>query len=466
MTRETEPDEKKTETDTTGSGQRRLDSDPFIGATLADRFVIEGTIGTGGMSVVYKAKQLNVDRYVAIKTLLLRVDTKPVFRERFRREIESLCALSHPNIVTVYDCIIGEDDQPYIIMDYLRGRSLEKLLSDEGPLALPRFVQIFNQVLSALGHAHERGVIHRDIKPGNIVLMDDEMDFVKVVDFGLARIGRDERKLTNSGELWGSPPYMSPEQCAGESGDHRSDIYSMGCVMFELLMGVDPFASDNIIALVHKHLNDEPPTFSSVNPRTDIPPALEQVVMRALCKNPDDRFQSAGEMRRALLDCLDDPVARLAIDGSSSRAVDNQKSAVMDIVDHRGQWLLAAITVLLMVTAVVGFSGAFRGDQPLIRGSEQDRQDVSSVPAPVLPVESPPVSTPVSTPLQGVPAVEEKPPSPAVQKPRANSKIRSRTGARAAAPPAVKSSPTSAGSTPGTAKKDPWSELRRLKEGH
>ncbi|MCA9805032.1 MAG: serine/threonine protein kinase [Cyanobacteria bacterium HKST-UBA02] len=461
MTGEPEPDEKETRTDSTGSGRRRLDSDPFIGATLADRFVIEGTIGTGGMSVVYKAKQLNVDRYVAIKTLKLRVDTKPVFRERFRREIESLCALSHPNIVTVYDCIIGEDDQPYIIMDYLRGRSLEKLLHDEGPLALPRFVQIFSQVLSALGHAHERGVIHRDIKPGNIVLMDDEMDFVKVVDFGLARIGRDERKLTNSGELWGSPPYMSPEQCAGESGDHRSDIYSMGCVMFELLMGVDPFASDNIIALVHKHLNDAPPAFASINPRTDIPPALEQVVMRALCKNPDERFQSAGEMRKALLDCLDDPVARLAIDGASSRTV------VTDMVDHRGQWLLAAITVLLIVVAVVGFSGAFRAEQTLTRSPEPESQDVSTAPATVLPVESPPVSTPVSKTVETQPVVETKPPVQTVQKNRSHTtggKTRSR--ARTAESSAVRATSVPAESSSSSAKKDPWSELRRLKKDH
>lgn len=459
MTGETEPDGKETRTDSNGSGQRRLDSDPFIGATLADRFVIEGTIGTGGMSVVYKAKQLNVDRYVAIKTLKLRVDTKPVFRERFRREIESLCALSHPNIVTVYDCIIGEDDQPYIIMDYLRGRSLEKLLHDEGPLALPRFVQIFSQVLSALGHAHERGVIHRDIKPGNIVLMDDEMDFVKVVDFGLARIGRDERKLTNSGELWGSPPYMSPEQCAGESGDHRSDIYSMGCVMFELLMGVDPFASDNIVALVHKHLNEEPPAFSSINPRGDLPPALEQVVMRALCKIPDDRFQSAAEMRRALLDCLDDPVARLAIDGANSRTV------VTDIVDHRGQWLLAAITVLLIVVAVVGFSGAFRGEQALTRSHEPESQDVSTAPAPVLPVESPPVSTPVEKTVETKPVVETKPPVQSVQKSKSHT-TGARSKARTAESSAVRATSVPAESSSSSAKKDPWSELRRLKKDH
>ncbi|MBZ0189507.1 MAG: serine/threonine protein kinase, partial [Candidatus Obscuribacterales bacterium] len=157
---------------TTGSG-RQLDADPFIGASLDGRFIIEEILGTGGMSVVYKARQLVVDRYVAIKTLKLRVDTKPIFRERFKLEVKSLCALSHPHIVTVYDCIIGQDDQPYIVMDYLRGRSLEKLLRDQGALPMKQFERIFAQVLSALDHAHKKGIIHRDIKPGNIVLVDD-----------------------------------------------------------------------------------------------------------------------------------------------------------------------------------------------------------------------------------------------------------------------------------------------------
>lgn len=276
--------------------------DPLVGTTLGDRFYIEEVLGSGGMSVVYKAKQLAVNRHVAIKTIRVQLDSKPVYRERFEREISSLCALSHPNVVTVYDCIIGEDGQPYVVMDYLRGRSLETLIEADGPLPVDRFARISMQVCSAMDHAHKRGIIHRDLKPGNIVLMDDEMDFVKVVDFGLAKLSEDNRKLTQSGELWGSPPYMSPEQCMGESGDERSDIYALGCVMYEMLTGKDPFwYATTIFELIQRHVNTVPASFSEVNPAAVVPYAVESVIFQAMEKNPVSRFNSALELRDALM---------------------------------------------------------------------------------------------------------------------------------------------------------------------
>ncbi|MBX3135939.1 serine/threonine protein kinase, partial [Candidatus Obscuribacterales bacterium] len=276
--------------------------DPLVGTNLGDRFYIEEVLGSGGMSVVYKAKQLAVNRHVAIKTIRVQLDAKPVYRERFEREISSLCALSHPNVVTVYDCIIGEDGQPYVVMDYLRGRSLETLIEADGPLPVDRFARISMQVCSAMDHAHKRGIIHRDLKPGNIVLMDDEMDFVKVVDFGLAKLSEDNRKLTQSGELWGSPPYMSPEQCMGESGDERSDIYALGCVMYEMLTGKDPFwYATTIFELIQRHVNTVPASFAEVNPAAVVPYAVESVIFQAMEKNPVSRFNSALELRDALM---------------------------------------------------------------------------------------------------------------------------------------------------------------------
>jgi serine/threonine protein kinase len=277
--------------------------DPLVGTNLGDRFFIEEVLGSGGMSVVYKAKQLAVNRHVAIKTIRVQLDSKPVYRERFEREISSLCALSHPNVVTVYDCIIGTDGQPYVVMDYLRGRSLETLIETEGPLPLDRFARISMQVCSAMDHAHKRGIIHRDLKPGNIVLMDDEMDFVKVVDFGLAKLSEDNRKLTQSGELWGSPPYMSPEQCMGESGDERSDIYALGCVMYEMLAGKDPFwYATTIFELIQRHVNTVPASFAEVNPAVTVPYAVESVIFQAMEKNPVSRFNTALELRDALME--------------------------------------------------------------------------------------------------------------------------------------------------------------------
>lgn len=276
--------------------------DPLIGTTLDGRFLVEEVLGSGGMSVVYKAKQLRVNRYVAIKTLIMRLDTKPVYRERFQREIQSLCALNHPHIVTVYDCLIGDDDHPYVIMDFLRGRSLEALIEEDGPLALDRFARIAVQVCSALEHAHRNGIVHRDLKPGNVVLLDEENDFVKVVDFGLAKIGEDSRKLTKSGELWGSPPYMSPEQCMGKEVDPRSDLYSLGAVMYEMLTGKDPYhEAVTVFELIQQHVGAPPPPCSVTNPSVIVPPSVEEVIKKAMAKDPAERFQTAGELRNALV---------------------------------------------------------------------------------------------------------------------------------------------------------------------
>jgi len=299
--------EKSTSTNASGAKSR----DPMIGTTLDERYYIEGILGSGGMSVVYKAVQLTIDRHVAVKTIKLQVDSKPVYRERFLREIKSLCALSHPNVVTVYDCVIGDDDQPYVVMDYLRGKSLDNLIQDDGPLDLERFARICVQVCSALDHAHKKGIVHRDVKPGNIVLMDEEMDFVKVVDFGLAKLGDDNRKLTNSGELWGSPPYISPEQCMGKQGDARSDIYSFGAVMYEMLTGKDPFYDAiSVFELIQKHVGTNPPPFVDVNHKLALPGKVQDMVFKAMEKDPERRYQSALALQQGIIEACAPDIGR------------------------------------------------------------------------------------------------------------------------------------------------------------
>lgn len=286
--------------------------DPLVDTTLDGRFVIEEVLGSGGMSVIYRARQLTVNRHVAIKTLRMQMDARPIYKERFEREISSLCTLNHPNIVTVYDCIIGPDDQPYVVMDYLRGRSLEALIKSEGPIVVGRFASIAMQICSALDHAHKKGVVHRDLKPANIVLMDDETDFVKVVDFGLAKLSVDNRNLTQSGELWGSPPYMSPEQCMGESGDHRSDIYSIGAVMYEMIVGKDPFNdARTVFDFVQRHIHASPPPFFQANPNISVSFKLEGVIFKALEKSPLDRYQSALELQDAIVEACSEESGNL-----------------------------------------------------------------------------------------------------------------------------------------------------------
>lgn len=273
-----------------------------MGTVLDDRFQIDDVLGSGGMSVVYLATQIRVNRQVAIKTLKMQLDSKQIYRERFHREITLLCALSHPHIVTVYDCVFDDEQQPYVVMDYLRGRSLEALIKEEGAIDLDRFARIVVQVCSALEYAHKNGVIHRDLKPGNLVLMDDEMDFVKVVDFGLAKLNLENRKLTQSGELWGSPPYLSPEQCIGKPEDGRSDIYSLGCVMYEMLTGKDPFHNGTTIyELIQYHVNTPPPSMRSINPLVNLPNELEAVIFKAMAKDPNDRYQTASELSNAIV---------------------------------------------------------------------------------------------------------------------------------------------------------------------
>ncbi len=286
--------------------------DSLVGTILDGRFVIEEVLGSGGMSVIYKARQLRVNRHVAIKTLRIQTEAKPIYKERFEREINSLCSLNHPNIVTVYDCIVGPDDQPYVVMDYLRGRSLEALIKSEGPLVVGRFASIAMQICSALDHAHKKGVVHRDLKPGNIVLIDDETEFVKVVDFGLAKLSVDNRNLTQSGELWGSPPYMSPEQCMGESGDERSDIYSLGAVMYEMIVGKSPFSdAHSVFDFIQRHIHASPPPFFQTNPEVNVSIELESLIFKALEKSPLDRFQTAQELQDAIVNACGEDSGKL-----------------------------------------------------------------------------------------------------------------------------------------------------------
>jgi serine/threonine protein kinase len=277
--------------------------DPLIGSRLADRFLIEALVGSGGMSLVYRGKHESVDRIVAIKTLKLDLCSQPVIVSRFEREIKSLSRLNHPNIVTIYDCVLSAQGQPYIIMDYIEGESLETLL-ERGPMDAALAVKLALQICNALEHAHRHGVIHRDLKPANIMLMQKGSVLeVKVVDFGLAKLAEDTQVLTQSDELWGSLPYMSPEQCSSNVNveiDTRSDIYSLGAVLFQMLTGKDPFHGLDIVNTIQHHLNEPPPAFREVAPTRVISAGLERVVQKALNKSREDRFQSMREFKEAL----------------------------------------------------------------------------------------------------------------------------------------------------------------------
>ncbi len=280
----------------------------LVGTRLADRYEIISVIGHGGMGVVYKARHELIDRVVAIKMLKPQLIMDAASAQRFQQEAKAASRLSHPNVITLFDFGLTPTGQPYLVMDFLQGSSLSELIKRERQLSVDRFVSICSQVCDALDHAHRNGIIHRDLKPGNIMLTtrQGEADLVKVVDFGVAKImpfaGEDSQSVTQSGEVFGSPVYMSPEQCVGEPLDVRSDIYSMGVVMYEMLTGTVPLRGKDIIQTIMMHKCDLPSPFAQMRPDLHIPDRLEAAVFKALAKDPAKRYQSMSEIKESLLD--------------------------------------------------------------------------------------------------------------------------------------------------------------------
>ena len=267
--------------------------DPIIGALFDGRYQILRKLGTGGMANVYLAEDQELGRRVAIKILDDRHANDEQFVERFRREAKNAAALSHPNIVSIYDR--GEAEGTYYIaMEYLDGRTLKELIVSRGDAPVAVVVEYARQILSALRFAHRHGIVHRDIKPHN-VLVDGE-GRVKVTDFGIARAGTSQ--MTEVGSIVGTAQYLSPEQARGGEVDQRSDLYSLGILMYEMLTGSVPFSGDTPVEIAMKHLSQTPEPPSSR--RADVPHELDLVVMRALAKDPDDRYQTADEMEADL----------------------------------------------------------------------------------------------------------------------------------------------------------------------
>lgn len=268
---------------------------------LGGRYEIGSMIGTGGMADVYLAKDKRLSRDVAVKVLRSELVRDSTFVSRFRKEALSAAGLNHPGIVAVYDS--GEEENesgsrtPYIVMEYVSGQTLREIIQRGERLELERIITITRGILEALDYSHKKGIIHRDIKPGNI--MNTDVGDVKVMDFGIARALDESATMTNTWNVVGTAQYLAPEQATGSSADARSDLYALGCVFYELATGRPPFTGDTPVAIAYQHVSAELPKPSTLQPT--LPPAVDDFLIVALAKNPDHRYQSASAMQRDLI---------------------------------------------------------------------------------------------------------------------------------------------------------------------
>lgn len=337
-------------------------SDTPAGPTVFnDRYELHRKLARGGMADVYLARDLLLDRPVAVKVLFAEHARDAAFVERFRREAQAAANLNQPNIVAVYDW--GQQFGTYfIVMEYVEGRPLSEIIRTEGPLHPNRAAEITADVAAALGFAHRNGVVHRDVKPGNILITPSGQ--VKVADFGIAQAattGDAAVNLTQAGSVMGTATYFSPEQAQGHAVDPRSDLYSLGCVLYEMLTARAPFAGDSPVAVAYKHVQEQPVPPSRINP--NVPPALEAIDLKLLAKDPAQRYASAEDLRSDLRRFLEgQPVLAAGLPGSAA-------AAATGVVIGAGLSGASAADATTMVPAASGAGGDGFGGPPTTSGS-------------------------------------------------------------------------------------------------
>jgi serine/threonine protein kinase len=301
----------KTANELTGPSPNSLpdaNPDAIVGQVIADKYQITGFIGKGGMSSIYSAKHMQLDTIYALKLLDKNMWSDPTAVKRFKLEAQTVSKLTHPSLITYRDFGVTNDGQPYLVMDLIQGRTLSHKIKETRGIFLPTVLEIFEQLCEGLSVAHELGIVHRDVKPGNIMFMSEDSDKIKLVDFGIAKIvaeeGSESQQLTKTGDVFGSPLYMSPEQCMGKRLDNRSDIYSLGCVIFEAMTGRNAISGNTILDTMNKHVSLMPSLPSELRP--DLQSAdksswvdldeFEYVVMKCLQKNPNDRYKTVDDI--------------------------------------------------------------------------------------------------------------------------------------------------------------------------
>src|SRR6266508_1382510 len=347
---------------------------------FSNRYEIKRGIARGGMAQVYLARDQLLDRPVAIKVLFPEFARDPSFVERFRREAQAAANLSHPNIVAIYDW--GQERGTYfIVMEYIEGRSLRELIHADGPLPPAQAAEIGAEIAEALAFAHRSGVVHCDIKPGNVLIT--EAGRVKVTDFGIARAtqGDTGEALTQTGAVMGTATYFSPEQAQGLPVDGRSDVYSLGVVLYEMVTGAPPFTGESPVAVAYKHVREDPEPPAARAP--DLPPDLQHIILTAMAKDADSRYQTADELRADLMRFvrgqppLGGPVTGLVADGTATAAAAPTQAAPVaalhevDPDEHRRKrrgalvaGILGALVIAGVIIALLASGGGGGGGGP------------------------------------------------------------------------------------------------------
>ncbi len=288
---------------------RREELPPEL-AEFASDYQVEGLLGEGGMSSVYKVVHRALDQPMAIKMLHSHLVRDMVQIKRFEQEAQALFRLEHPNIVKLRNFGFTSTGKPYLIMDFLEGSPLSEVLKKNGPIPVHRALRLFSQICDGLEHAHSKSIVHRDIKPSNIILSTnaDGSDRVRIVDFGIAKFNQDEINpgLTQTGDVFGSPLYMSPEQCLGHKLDQRSDIYALGCVMYEMLSGQPPLSGESALSTIHKHTSEMPKPLQVPDCDSKLRERLDEIIFKTLEKDPDRRYQNIVALRREIEELMKD----------------------------------------------------------------------------------------------------------------------------------------------------------------
>lgn len=332
-------------------------SETKVGTIIDSKFELLEEVGAGGMGLVYRAKQQGLERIVALKILEPTLVSDNESLARFEREARSISLLHHVHIASFFSYGIHEGTAPYIAMEFLEGKNLKAVIQEtENGMEWQRALKIGLEICDAMDYAHAQGVVHRDLKPNNIILLESpKPDWVKVVDFGLAKLSEltdsGKQRLTKTGELLGSVDYLSPEQCLGRQTDQRSDIYSLACILFEMLTGRTPFQSDNPIGQIHKHANEESPFITTVSQKL-FPPGLELLVKKSLSKDPAERYQQMSDLGADL---------KLILDGKGGELINSLAQYGQRTAKKAGvnKTVVASIVMVALLSATAGGAGWF-----------------------------------------------------------------------------------------------------------